>query len=165
MNLPATTAVGRRTGHLFSDANVIGKRNLLRILRTPQLIIFNAVQPIMFTLLFRYVFGGSIPLPGWKYADYLIPGIIVQTTLFSGAGTAIAMAEDSKAGIIDRFRSLPMAARLPMSLAWCSSCCCSLWSAWPSASDSTTDFCQQSKPSHCVCCSASRSCGSLRSWA
>jgi ABC transporter DrrB family efflux protein len=98
----------RHTGNVVSDTLVIAKRNLLRILRTPQLIVFNSIQPIMFTLLFRYVFGGSIPLPGMKYVDYLIPGIIVQTTLFGGAGTAIAMAEDIKQGIIDRFRSLPM---------------------------------------------------------
>jgi ABC transporter DrrB family efflux protein len=98
----------RHTGNVLSDTVVIAKRNLLRILRTPQLIVFNSIQPIMFTLLFRYVFGGSIPLPGMKYVDYLIPGIIVQTTLFGGAGTAIAMAEDIKQGIIDRFRSLPM---------------------------------------------------------
>jgi ABC transporter DrrB family efflux protein len=112
MNEPATTlapAPERHTGNVVSDTLVIAKRNLLRILRTPQLIVFNSIQPIMFTLLFRYVFGGSIPLPPpWKYVDYLIPGIIVQTTLFGGAGTAIAMAEDIKQGIIDRFRSLPM---------------------------------------------------------
>ena len=102
-------APARKAGNFLSDSLVIGKRNLLRILRTPQLIVFNAIQPIMFTLLFRYVFGGSIPLPGMSYVDYLIPGIIVQTTLFSGAGTSIAMAEDIKGGIIDRFRSLPMA--------------------------------------------------------
>jgi ABC transporter DrrB family efflux protein len=98
----------RNPGHVISDTLVIGKRNLLRVLRTPQLIVFNSIQPIMFTLLFRYVFGGSIQLPGMAYVDYLIPGIIVQTTLFGGAGTAIAMAEDGKQGIIDRFRSLPM---------------------------------------------------------
>jgi ABC transporter DrrB family efflux protein len=62
----------------------------------------------MFTLLFRYVFGGAIQIPNWDYVDYLIPGIIVQTTLFAGAGTSIIMAEDVKNGIIDRFRSLPM---------------------------------------------------------
>jgi ABC transporter DrrB family efflux protein len=105
----SVAAAPRRTGNLINDTLVITRRNLLKVLRTPQLIIFNSIQPIMFTLLFRYVFGGSIPIPGFKYVDYLIPGIIVQTSLFGGAGTAIAMAEDIKAGIIDRFRSLPMA--------------------------------------------------------
>jgi ABC transporter DrrB family efflux protein len=108
MSTTLSPAPERHTGNMLSDTVVIAKRNLLRILRTPQLIVFNSIQPIMFTLLFRYVFGGSIPLPGMKYVDYLIPGIIVQTTLFGGAGTAIAMAEDIKQGIIDRFRSLPM---------------------------------------------------------
>ena len=105
----SVSAAPRRPGNFLTDTIVIAQRNLIKVLRTPQLIIFNSIQPIMFTLLFRYVFGGSIPIPGFKYVDYLIPGIIVQTSLFGGAGTAIAMAEDIKAGIIDRFRSLPMA--------------------------------------------------------
>jgi ABC transporter DrrB family efflux protein len=109
MALSTTVAAAPRSpGHFITDSIVIAKRNLSKVLRTPQLIFFNSVQPIMFTLLFRYVFGGSIPLPGMRYVDYLIPGIIVQTSLFGGAGTAIAMADDIKGGIIDRFRSLPM---------------------------------------------------------
>jgi ABC transporter DrrB family efflux protein len=110
MALSTTVAAAPRSpGHFLTDTVVIAKRNLTKVMRTPQLIFFNSVQPIMFTLLFRYVFGGSIPMPPpWRYVDYLIPGIIVQTSLFGGAGTAIAMAEDIKGGIIDRFRSLPM---------------------------------------------------------
>jgi ABC transporter DrrB family efflux protein len=104
----SVAAAPRSPGHIISDSIVIAKRNLTKVMRTPQLIFFNSVQPIMFTLLFRYVFGGSIQLPGIRYVDYLIPGIIVQTSLFGGAGTAIAMADDIKGGIIDRFRSLPM---------------------------------------------------------
>jgi ABC transporter DrrB family efflux protein len=95
---------------LISDTMVITKRNLIRVVRTPQLLFFNSVQPVMFVLLFRYVFGGAIPVPGFegRYVDYLIPGILVQTSLFGGAGTAVGLAEDLSKGIVDRFRSLPM---------------------------------------------------------
>jgi ABC transporter DrrB family efflux protein len=91
------------------DIAAITKRNLLRIMRTPQLLTFSTIQPVMFVLLFRYVFGGAIPIPGIRYVDYLMPGIFVQTTLFGGGSTAVGLAEDLKGGIIDRFRSLPMA--------------------------------------------------------
>ena len=94
---------------MISDTLVIVKRNLLRVLHTPQLLFFSIVQPVMFVLLFRYVFGGSIKLPGVNYVDYLLPGIMVQTTMFAGGQTAIGLAEDAKSGILDRFRSLPMA--------------------------------------------------------
>jgi ABC transporter DrrB family efflux protein len=93
----------------LGDIAAITKRNLLRILRTPQLLVFSSIQPVMFVLLFRYVFGGAIPIPGISYVDYLIPGIFVQTTLFGGAAAAVGLAQDLKGGIIDRFRSLPMA--------------------------------------------------------
>ncbi|MHB1536657.1 MAG: ABC transporter permease [Acidimicrobiales bacterium] len=87
----------------------ITRRNLLRIVRTPQLVLFSSVQPVMFVLLFRYVFGGAIHTPGVNYVDFLLPGIFVQTALFGGASTAVGLAEDLRGGIIDRFRSLPMA--------------------------------------------------------
>ena len=87
----------------------IAKRNLLRIARTPQLLFFASVQPVMLVLLFRYVFGGAITVPGLHYVDYLLPGIFVQTALFGGAATSVGLAEDLKGGVIDRFRSLPMA--------------------------------------------------------
>jgi len=96
-------------GAAFTDAIVVAKRNLLRIVRTPQLLVFSTIQPVMFVLLFRYVFGGSIKIPGVRFVDYLMPGIFVQTVVFGGASTAVGLAEDMSKGIIDRFRSLPMA--------------------------------------------------------
>ena len=91
------------------DAMVIARRDLTRIARTPQLLVFATIQPIMFVLLFRYVFGGSISIPGTSYVDYLIPGIIVQTVVFGATSTAVGLSQDMSDGIIDRFRSLPMA--------------------------------------------------------
>ncbi len=93
----------------FFDILIMVKRNLLRYLRLPQLIVFSFVQPIMFVLLFAYVFGGAIKVPGTDYVNYLIPGIIVQTVIFGAMMTGVGLAEDSSKGIIDRFRSLPMA--------------------------------------------------------
>jgi ABC transporter DrrB family efflux protein len=86
-------------------------RNLRRYQRQPQIAVFVFIQPVMFVLLFRYVFGGSIRIPGLdvEYVQYLMPGIIVQSVTFSTVGTSIGIGEDLKAGIIDRFRSLPMA--------------------------------------------------------
>jgi ABC transporter DrrB family efflux protein len=102
--------VGRAHGNAFTDTLIIAKRNLLRIVRTPQYLIFSSVQPVMFVLLFRYVFGGAIQSPGYqgRYADYLIPGLLVQLTLFGGSSTAVGLAEDMQKGMVDRFRSLPM---------------------------------------------------------
>jgi ABC-2 type transport system permease protein len=93
----------------FADAMVVAQRNLVRIARTPQLLVFATIQPVMFVLLFRYVFGGSIKVPGISYVDYLIPGIIVQTVVFGATSTAVGLSQDMSKGIIDRFRSLPMA--------------------------------------------------------
>lgn len=93
----------------FGDVIGITQRNLIHIIRTPQLLVFSGIQPIMFVLLFRYVFGGAIATPGGHYVDYLLPGIFVQTSLFGGASTAVGLSEDLKGGIIDRFRALPMA--------------------------------------------------------
>jgi ABC transporter DrrB family efflux protein len=91
-----------------SDTVVLARRNLLRIPRAPDLLISFTVQPIMFVLLFVYVFGGAIKTPGYDYVDFLMPGIIVQTMSFGGFVTALGLAEDLKKGLIDRFRSLPM---------------------------------------------------------
>ena len=93
------------------DAWVMMGRNLRRYQRQPQIAVFVFIQPVMFVLLFRYVFGGSIRIPGLdvEYVQYLIPGIIVQSITFACIGTSIGIAEDLKGGIIDRFRSLPMA--------------------------------------------------------
>ncbi len=93
----------------ISDIIVMSKRNLLRYRRLPQLIIFSSIQPVMFVLLFVYVFGGAIHTPGVTYVNYLIPGIIVQTVLFGAMLTGVGLADDLSKGMIDRFRSLPMA--------------------------------------------------------
>jgi ABC transporter DrrB family efflux protein len=92
----------------LSDTLVLAKRSLMRIPRAPDLLIGFTVQPIMFVLLFVYVFGGAISTPGYDYVDFLMPGIIVQTMSFGGFVTALGLAEDLKKGLVDRFRSLPM---------------------------------------------------------
>lgn len=92
----------------FSDISQMTKRNLLRYVRLPQLLVFSTIQPVMFVLLFAYVFGGAIRTPGTNYINYLIPGIIVQSVIFGSVQTGVGLAEDLSKGIIDRFRSLPM---------------------------------------------------------
>jgi ABC transporter DrrB family efflux protein len=92
-----------------TDTLIIAERNLIRLPRKPELLLAFTVQPIMFVLLFRYVFGGAINTGGLPYVDYLIPGIIVQNIAFGGFVTAIGLNEDVHKGLIDRFRSLPMA--------------------------------------------------------
>jgi ABC transporter DrrB family efflux protein len=94
---------------LVSDTLVLAERNLVRLPRAPELLLAFTVQPIMFVLLFRYVFGGAIRTPGFAYVDFLIPGIIVQNTAFGGFVTALGLNDDVHKGLIDRFRSLPMA--------------------------------------------------------
>ncbi len=92
------------------DALTITQRNLIVWRRVPAFVVFTLVQPVMFTLLFRFVFGGAIPVssPG-GYVDYLMPGIIGQTAAFASFGTAIALAREVQKGVLDRFRSMPMA--------------------------------------------------------
>ena len=94
---------------MIADTLVIAERNLVRLPRNPELLVAFTIQPIMFVLLFRYVLGGSIKTPGFSYADYLVPGIIVQNIAFGGFVTALGINEDLHKGLIDRFRSLPMA--------------------------------------------------------
>jgi len=94
---------------LVSDTLVIAERNLVRLPRAPDLLLAFTVQPIMFVLLFVFVFGGAISTPGYDYVDFLIPGIIVQNIAFGGFVTALGLNEDLHKGLIDRFRSLPMA--------------------------------------------------------
>ena len=93
----------------MNDAMVITKRQLLQLARVPELLVFSTIQPVMFVLLFRFVFGGSIDSgqPG-GYVQLLMPGIFVQTVAFTLAGTAVGLAEDMQKGLIDRFRSLPI---------------------------------------------------------
>ena len=92
-----------------SDTVTIARRNLLALVRVPTSLVFAIIQPIMFVILFRYVFGGAINVPQGQYVNYLIPGILVQTTIFGAVGTAIGLAEDLQRGLIERFRALPMA--------------------------------------------------------
>jgi ABC transporter DrrB family efflux protein len=94
--------------YALSDTLVLSKRSLLRIRRQPDLLIGFTVQPVMFVLLFVYVFGGAIDTGDLDYVDFLIPGIIVQSMVFGGFVTALGLADDIKKGLIDRFRSLPM---------------------------------------------------------
>ncbi|HET9102443.1 MAG TPA: ABC transporter permease [Solirubrobacteraceae bacterium] len=94
---------------LVTDTLIIAERNLVRLPRSPDLLLAFTVQPIMFVLLFRYVFGGAINTHGVPYVEFLIPGIIVQNIAFGGFVTALGLNEDVHKGLVDRFRSLPMA--------------------------------------------------------
>jgi len=94
---------------VLRDTLAVTGRNLRRLLREPEVLFFSTVQPIIFVLLFRYVFGGAIHVPGLRYVDFLMPGIFVQTTAFASTGSGVALADDLSKGIVDRFRSLPMA--------------------------------------------------------
>src|SRR5688572_17659298 len=91
-----------------TDTLVLARRNLMRIPRQPDLLVAYTVQPVMFVLLFVYVFGGAIETPGFDYVDFLMPGIIAQSIAFGGFVTALGLSEDVQKGLIDRFRSLPM---------------------------------------------------------
>jgi ABC-2 type transport system permease protein/oleandomycin transport system permease protein len=91
------------------DTAAIAKRDLISLMRVPQFLVFTMIQPIIFVVLFRYVFGGAISTaPGVPYVDYLMPGIFVQTVTFGAITTGISMATDAKSGMLERFRSLPM---------------------------------------------------------
>ncbi|MDT4924384.1 MAG: type transport system permease protein [Pseudonocardiales bacterium] len=90
------------------DGAVVAKRNLIKIKRVPDLLVFSTMSPIMFILLFAYVFGSAIKVPGIGYREFLIPGIFAQTVIFGSTITGAGLAEDMQKGIIDRFRSLPM---------------------------------------------------------
>jgi len=113
VSTPAAPAPIGSVRRAFSDGLVIAWRNLKRIPRIPELAIFAILQSIMFVLLFAFVFGGAIPVPGNSnpnaYREFLMPGIFAQTIVFAAATTAIGMCDDINKGIIDRFRSLPMA--------------------------------------------------------
>jgi ABC-2 type transport system permease protein/oleandomycin transport system permease protein len=93
----------------IQDSLVVMVRNLMRFVRIPALFVFSIVQPLMFVLLFRFVFGPNIQTPGLNYVNFLMPGIFVQTAIFGSTNTGIGLAEDLGSGIVDRFRSLPMA--------------------------------------------------------
>lgn len=109
ITLPPATSSHSAFRWAVSDVLTMARRNLLALFRIPVAIVFMIIQPIMFVILFRYVFGGEINIPGVAYVNYLIPGILVQTTIFGSVGTAIGLAEDLQKGLIERFRALPMA--------------------------------------------------------
>lgn len=92
----------------FLDAHVVAKRNVIKIKRVPEVLVFVLLSPIMFVLLFAYVFGGAIDVPGGSYREFLIGGIFAQTVIFGATFTGAGLADDMQKGIISRFRSLPM---------------------------------------------------------
>src|ERR671923_989138 len=109
---PPRPSIAMRAGLSVVDSLVVARRNLMQIVRIPAVLVFELVQPVMFVLLFRYVFGEqfrSIPAAFGGYVSFLMPGIIVQNAIFGATTTAIGIAEDLKSGLVDRFRSLPMA--------------------------------------------------------
>jgi ABC-2 type transport system permease protein len=110
--IPRPPSIATRAILSFFDSLIVARRNLMQIVRIPAVLVFELVQPVMFVLLFRYVFAGNIgtvPLGIGGYVSFLMPGIIVQNAIFGATTTAIGIAEDLKSGLVDRFRSLPMA--------------------------------------------------------
>jgi ABC transporter DrrB family efflux protein len=107
---PAAPGLPARFRWAVSDTLTITRRNLIVWMRVPAYIVFTVIQPVMFVLMFRYVFGGAIPVnvPG-GYVNFLMPGILAQTAAFASFGTAISLAMELKKGVIDRLRSMPMA--------------------------------------------------------
>lgn len=93
---------------IASDGWTIARRNLFRMARNPEMVVWNTISPIMFIVLFVYVFGSNIPLPGISYEEYAMAGIFAQTVVFGSANTGVGLADDIQKGIIERFRSLPM---------------------------------------------------------
>jgi ABC transporter DrrB family efflux protein len=109
ISLPDEPGLLARFRWAASDTLVLARRNLLVWARVPAYLVFTVIQPVMFVLMFRYVFGGAIKVPGGDYVDFLMPGIIGQTAAFASFATAIALAQELKKGVIDRLRSMPMA--------------------------------------------------------
>src|SRR5215472_15259304 len=108
-DLPLSSRRRPKLAWAAADSLAVAKRNIIGITRRPQLLGFVTIQPVLFVLMFRYVFGGSIHTPGSSYTDYLMAGIFVTTVLFGAQNTAIGMAEDLRNGLLERFRSLVMA--------------------------------------------------------
>jgi ABC transporter DrrB family efflux protein len=105
--IDTSPTVGFATG--VRDTMAMVGRNLTVIRRVPQLLVFSLIQPIIFVMMFRYVFGGAIHVPGVRYVDFLMPGIFTQTVAFGAINTAVGLAEDRGKGLLERLRSLPMA--------------------------------------------------------
>jgi ABC transporter DrrB family efflux protein len=105
----ATTSLSQESrSWVIRDALAVAQRNLIAYIRIPQLLVFSTIQPVIFVLMFRYVFGGAISVPGVGYVDFLMPGIFVQTVVFGSMAAAIGLATDLKSGLMERFHSLPM---------------------------------------------------------
>ena len=158
--------------YTVSDTVVLARRNLKRIPRQPDLLIAYTIQPVMFVLLFVYVFGGAIVTPGFDYVDFLMPGIIVQSIAFGGFVTALGLSEDVQKGLIDRFRSLPMSRAAVLTgrtlsdiLLNCLSLTVLLGVGFIAGFNfqNTTVRRGRCSGSSCCCCSATRSRGSSRS--
>ncbi len=116
MTAVGTTIPRARVGlaQAAKDASILVRRNVKKNTRLPQLLVFATIQPVMFLLLFNYVFGGSIglalpPVANATYINWLLPGLLIQVATFGASQTAIGLTDDLKSGVIDRFRSLPMA--------------------------------------------------------
>src|SRR5689334_2812379 len=109
ITVASTAALPGRPAPILADTATITGRNLRRLVRVPTLLVFATAQPVLFVLLFTYAFGGAIHVPGTgRYIDYLLPGILVLAIGFGSSQTGVAIAEDLSAGMIDRFRSLPI---------------------------------------------------------
>ncbi len=100
--------ISNNLSNAFSDIGIMTRRNMLRYIRLPQLLVFNALLNVVLLLLFNYVFGGAIRTGGIAYIQYFLPGFMVQTVVFGSTQTSVGLAEDLSKGMIDRFRSLPM---------------------------------------------------------
>src|SRR5579859_6267632 len=113
ISIPSTARVQPLRRHqlywALADAWVLAKRRIVQIPRIPDELVFATIQPVMFVVLFRYVFGGAITGAGPNYANYLMAGIFVQTVIFGATTTGVGLAQDLEKGLVDRFRSLPMA--------------------------------------------------------
>jgi ABC-2 type transport system permease protein/oleandomycin transport system permease protein len=110
--VPAVRPASEHTplSQVVSDAFAVGRRNVIGLLRVPTTVVFATIQPVLFVLMFRYVFAGAIvQIPGFRYVDYLMAGIFVQTVTFGAVNTGVGLAADLQLGLIERFRSLPMA--------------------------------------------------------
>jgi ABC-2 type transport system permease protein len=103
-----TTTADPRTARLLPSILIVARRAALRFVRTPQLIVLATIQMTLFFLIYRYMFGGAVRPVGIPYVDFLVPGFITTGVLFTGIGTAVAMAEDLEHGFVDRLRSLPI---------------------------------------------------------
>lgn len=107
---PSTIPERPPASEVVADALAVARRNLIALFRIPTALVFSTIQPVIFVLMFRYVFGGAMrTIPGVSYVDFLMAGIFVQTVTFGSMNTGIGLATDLKTGLIERFRSLPMA--------------------------------------------------------